>query len=214
MHNLIIIGAGGHAKVIVDIANALGYNILGFLDDNTAINEFANLKQLGKIEDCTKYIDKAKFVIAIGNNATRKAIAQRYELNFATLIHPTAVVSCEAKIGKGSVVMPKAVINSAAKIGEHCIINTASVVEHDNQIGSFSHISPNATLCGTVNIGEDCHIGASATVINNLSVCDNCTIGAGAVVTKNILEKGTYIGVPAKEMKMKQKTTPLPPPEI
>jgi sugar O-acyltransferase (sialic acid O-acetyltransferase NeuD family) len=201
MHNLIIIGAGGHAKVVVDIANALGYNILGFLDDNTAINEFANLKQLGKIEDCTKYIDKAKFVIAIGNNAVRKRIAEEYNLKFATLIHPSAVVSPNATIGEGSVVMPLCVINSNTQIGEHCIINTAAIVEHDNTIGNFSHISPNATLCGTVNIGDLCHIGAAATVINNTDICSGCIIGAGAVVTKDINKSGTYVGVPAKVIK-------------
>jgi sugar O-acyltransferase (sialic acid O-acetyltransferase NeuD family) len=201
MHNLIIIGAGGHAKVVVDIANALGYNILGFLDDNTTINEFANLKQLGKIEDCTKYIDKAKFVIAIGNNAVRKRIAEEYNLKFATLIHPSAVVSPNATIGEGSVVMPLCVINSNTQIGEHCIINTAAIVEHDNTIGDFSHISPNATLCGTVNIGDMCHIGAAVTVINNTNICSDCIIGAGAVVTKDINKSGTYVGVPAKVIK-------------
>ncbi len=201
MHNLIIIGAGGHAKVVVDIANALGYNILGFLDDNTAINVFANLKQLGKIEDCTKYIDKAKFVIAIGNNAVRKRIAEEYNLKFATLIHPSAVVSPNATIGEGSVVMPLCVINSNTQIGEHCIINTAAIVEHDNTIGDFSHISPNTTLCGTVNIGDICHIGAAATVINNTNICSDCIIGAGAVVTKDINKSGTYVGVPAKVIK-------------
>jgi sugar O-acyltransferase (sialic acid O-acetyltransferase NeuD family) len=201
MHNLIIIGAGGHAKVVVDIANALGCNILGFLDDNTAINEFANLKQLGKIEDCTKYIDKAKFVIAIGNNTVRKRIAEEYNLKFATFIHPSAVVSPNATIGEGSVVMPLCVINSNTQIGEHCIINTAAIVEHDNTIGDFSHISPNATLCGTVNIGDMCHIGAAATVINNTNICSDCIIGAGAVVTKDINKSGTYVGVPAKVIK-------------
>jgi sugar O-acyltransferase (sialic acid O-acetyltransferase NeuD family) len=201
MHNLIIIGAGGHAKVVVDIANALGYNILGFLDDNTAINEFANLKQLGKIKDCTKYIDKAEFVIAIGNNAVRKRIAEEYNLKFAILIHPSAVVSPNATIGEGSVVMPLCVINSNTQIGEHCIINTAAIVEHDNKISDFSHISPNATLCGTVNIGDMCHIGAAATVINNTNICSDCIIGAGAVVTKDINKSNTYVGVPAKVIK-------------
>lgn len=201
MHNLIIIGAGGHARVIVDIATALGYNILGFLDDNTALNEFINLKRLGKIEDCNNHCNNAEFIIAIGNNAVRKSIVEKYNLNFATLIHPTAVVSPYAKIGKGSVIMPLSVINANTHIGKHCIINTAAIVEHDNKIGDFSHISPNATLCGTVEIGDMCHIGAAATVINNTNICSNCTVGAGAVITKDINKSGTYVGVPAKVIK-------------
>lgn len=201
MHNLIIIGAGGHAKVISDIAKENNYNLLGFLDDNESLTELSGLTRLGKIADCENFSDKAEFVIAIGNNAVRKRIAEEYNLAFATLIHPCAVISPNATIGEGSVVMPLSVINANAKIGKHCIINTASVVEHDNDIGNFTHISPNATLCGSVTIGEMCHIGASATVINNITICDNCIIGAGAVVTKNINNLGTYVGVPAKVIK-------------
>lgn len=199
MCDLIIIGGGGHAKVIADIATANGYNILGFLDDNDAACEFSGIKRLGKIEDCVKYSDKAKFIIAIGNNTVRKNICQKYPLHFATLIHPSAVISKYSQIGEGTVVMPNAVVNSHSKIGKQCIINTAAVVEHDNQIGDYTHLSPNAALCGTVKVGEMCHIGAGATIINNTSICDNVVVGAGAVVVKDITENGTYVGVPAKK---------------
>ncbi|MBR6533776.1 MAG: acetyltransferase [Clostridia bacterium] len=201
MHDLIIIGAGGHAKVIADIATANDYNIIGFLDDNCDIQKLLNFDRLGKIEDAPLFSNKAQFIIAIGNNAVRKEIAQKYNLSFATLIHPTAVIGSQVEIHKGTVVMPLAVINSSSKIGEHCIINSASVIEHDNTINNFTHISPNATLCGTVKIGKNCHIGANATVINNTNICDDCVIGAGAVVTKNIEKSGTYIGIPAKVIK-------------
>ncbi len=201
MHNLIIIGGGGHAKVIADIASLNGYKILGFLDDSPNITKLLDFDKLGKIEDAPLYADKAQFIIAIGNNAVRKEIAEKYNLNFATLVHPSAIIGSQVEIGKGTVVMPAVVINSSSKIGEHCIINSASVIEHDNIIGDFTHISPNATLCGTVKIGDGCHIGAGATIINNLTVCNNCIIGAGAVVTKNIEKSGTYVGVPAKSIK-------------
>ena len=87
------------------------------------------------------------------------------------------------------------------KIGNHCIINTGTVIEHDNIIEDYVHISPNSTLCGTVKIGKLSHIGASSTIINNLEITERCIIGAGAVVTKNILEEGTYVGIPAKKIK-------------
>lgn len=201
MHDLIIIGGGGHAKVIADIATLNGYKILGFLDDNPAITKLLDFDKLGKIEDAPLFADKAQFIIAIGNNAVRKEIAEKYNLNFATLVHPTAIIGSQVEIGEGSVVMPSVVINSSSKIGEHCIINSASVIEHDNIIGDFTHISPNATLCGTVKIGDGCHIGANATVINNISICDNTIIGAGTVVIRNIEKSGTYIGIPAKVIK-------------
>lgn len=201
MHDLIIIGGGGHAKVIADIASLNGYKILGFLDDNPAITKLLDFDKLGKIDDAHLFADKAQFIIAIGNNAVRKEIAEKYNLSFATLVHPTAVIGSQVEIGKGTVVMPAVVINSSSKIGEHCIINSASVIEHDNTIDNFTHISPNAALCGTVKIGKNCHIGANATIINNTNICDNCIIGAGAVVTKNIENSGTYIGIPAKVIK-------------
>ncbi len=201
MRNLIIIGGGGHAKVIADIAIANKYNILGFLDDNPNNLEFLGLNRLGCIADALKYSEKAKFIIAIGNNKIRKKINEKYRLNYATLIHPSAIVGSDVAIGEGSVIMPNTVINTSTKIGKHCIINTCASVDHDNLISDFTHISPNATLCGTVKIGENCHVGAGATIINNINIFSNCTIGAGAVVTSNIENSGIYVGVPAKKIR-------------
>lgn len=201
MSNLIIIGGGGHAKVVADIALLNGYKILGFLDDNPDITKLLDFDRLGRIDDAHLFADKAEFMLAIGNNSIRKNIAEKFSLNFATLIHPTAIIGSQVKIGKGTVVMASAVINSSAKIGEHCIINSASIIEHDCTIGDFTHISPNATLCGTTRIGDTCHIGAGATVINNKCICDNTIIGAGAVIIEDIEATGTYIGFPARKIK-------------
>ena len=201
MSDLIIIGGGGHAKVIADIATETGYKILGFLDDNPDISKLLCHSHLGGINDAAKFADKAEFVIAIGNNNMRKTISEKFNLKFATLVHPTAIIGSEVEIGDGSVVMANAVINACAKIGSHCIVNTAAVIEHDCTIGDFTHISPNATLCGTVKIGNNCHIGAGATVINNITICPDCIIGAGAIVIKDIESAGTYVGIPAKTIK-------------
>jgi acetyltransferase EpsM len=201
MRDLIIIGAGGHAKVIFDIATAQGFNVLGFLDDNPKSTKLFELERLGEVKDCLKFCNDAEFVIAIGNNEIRKRISEEYPLRYATLIHPSAVISPKATIGEGTVVMPVCVVNSPAKIGRHCIINTAAVVEHDNIIGDFTHLSPRSALCGTVKVGEMCHIGSGAVVIHNKTICDKCIIGAGATVVDDITECGTYVGTPAKRIK-------------
>lgn len=201
--NVIILGAGGHAKVIADIIETSGDNLLGFLDDseerqNTII--YNNKKVIGKISDCLKY-ENTLFIIGIGCNKIRKKIAEQYNLNWYTAIHPTAVVGNNVTIAQGSVVMANAVINVDSKIGKHCIINTKVSVDHDNIIEDYVHISPGATLAGTVTIRELTWICAGAIVINNITIEKNNIIGAGAVVVKDIKDSGnTYVGIPVKAL--------------
>lgn len=191
---VIIIGASGHGRVIADIVRKSGDVVVGFLDD-----DISKKNVLGAVCDCVKYPDK-KFIIGIGNNQIRKAIAEKYSsLAYYTAIHPTAVISENVKIGKGTAVMANAVINTSSIIGKHCIINTSAVVEHDNIIEDYAHISPGAVLCGTVKVGNLTHIGANATVRNNITICRDCVIGCGGAVVKNIYKAGIYVGVPAKE---------------
>ncbi len=192
---LVIIGASGHGKVVEEIARLNGYKVKGYLDD-APIEGI-----LGKVSDAENFKD-CNFVIAIGNNCIRERIAkENEELNFVSLVHPKAVVSESATIGKGTVVMAGAIINPDAKVGNHCIINTGAIVEHDNEIADFVHISPNATLCGTVKVGERTHVGAGVTVKNNISITGDCIIGVGSAVVKDIEKAGVYVGVPAKELK-------------
>ena len=192
MKQVIIIGAGGHARVIADIVRRAGDNLLGFLDDN--------VPALGKVKDYVNY-PEAHFIIGIGNAAVRRRIAGELAgVNWYTAIHPTAVIAENVRIGPGSAVMAGAVVNPGAVIGEHCIVNTGSIVEHDNQIENYVHISVGAKLAGTVTIGENTWVGIGAVVSNNLTVCGDCMIGAGAVVVRNITESGTYVGVPARKL--------------
>ena len=193
---VIVIGAGGHGRVVSDIIKQSGDRVLGFLDDA----DIKNLPILGKVGDCIKYKDK-HVIIAIGNNEIRKKIAEKYPmLDYYTAVHPSAVISPDVKIGKGSCVMPLAVINNAAMIGDHCIINTHSTIEHDCVIGDFVHVCPGATLCGTVNVGDNTQIGAGAVVKNNINIAADCVIGVSAAVVKDIKKAGVYVGVPADEM--------------
>lgn len=193
--DVIIIGASGYGKVIADIVKKSGDKVIGFLDDDLSKNGV-----IGKIDDCIKHKD-VYFIVAIGDNRTRKMIAEKYIIKYYTAIHPTAVIAEDVIIDDGTVVMANAVINPSAKIGRHCIINTGAIVEHGNQIADYVHVSPNATLCGTVTVGEGTHIGAGAVVNHNIEIGSNITIGAGATVVKNIEKPGVYVGVPTRELK-------------
>ena len=203
---VVIIGAGGHAKVIADIIEKSGDEIVGFLDDNkeigtTIINEYKVIGDLNNRFTMAVTKENLEFIIAIGDNKKREEISHSPNLKFYTAIHPSAQIGLDVRIEEGTVVMANVCINSSARIGKHCIINTGAIIEHDNIIEDFVHISPNTSLGGTVKIGESTHVGIGSIVKNNITICKNCTIGAGAVVVKNILEEGTYVGVPARERK-------------
>lgn len=201
--NVVIIGAGGHAKVIADIITKSNDNVIGFLDDNLDIQNktiYLNKTVLGTIKDIDKY-KEYYFVIGIGNNNIRENIANSYDLKWYTAIHPNAIIANEVSIEEGSVVMAGSIINTGTKIGKHCIINTKSSLDHDNIIENYVHISPGATLAGTVHIKEKTWICAGATIINNITISKNNIIGAGSVVIKDINEtNGTYVGVPARRV--------------
>ncbi len=196
---LLIIGAGGHGKVVADIALLNGYSDIAFLDDNLVGTLCAGFPVIGKVEDEGLYSDSCDFFVAIGNAEARARI-QRRLLSVVTLIHPKAIVSRRVTIGEGTVVMAGAIINSDTVIGKGCIINTGATVDHDNVIGDFVHIAVGAHLAGTVTIGEKTWIGIGACVKNNISVCEQVMVGAGAVVVKDIDKKGKYIGIPCKKI--------------
>lgn len=203
MHKkVVIIGAGGHAKVIADIIEKSGDEIIGFLDDKIEKNTII-IKDYKVIGDLNNRFTLAiansdyEFITAIGDNKKREEISKSPNLKFYTAIHPSAQIGLDVKIEEGTAIMANVCINSSARIGKHCIINTGAIIEHDNIIENFVHISPNSALGGTVRIGENTHIGIGSVVKNNITICKNCTVGAGAVVVKNIEKEGTYIGVPA-----------------
>ena len=204
MKKLIIIGASGHGKVVADIALRNGYKEIAFLDDDPGIKECVGFPVVGRVSDAEKY-KNSNFIVAIGNSRIREKIQKTISgLSLVTLIHPDAVINRRVTIGKGTVVAAGAVINSDSAIGEGCIINTCASVDHDNSIGDFVHVAVGAHLCGTVEIGNRTWIGAGATVSNNITICGECVIGVGAVVVNNLSIKGTYLGVPARNVADKQ----------
>lgn len=199
MQNVVIIGTGGHAKVVADIIKLNKDNLIGFLTNDDTLTSFLGKPILG-LDTEYKKIKNAQFIIAIGNSCVREKIANSMpDAKWYTAIHPKAIISqTETVIGEGTVISANAVVNACSKIGKHCIINTNCTVEHDNIIKSFSHISVGTMLAGNVYVGEKTWIGIGASVKNGITICDNCLIGAGAVVVKDIVKPGIYIGVPAR----------------
>lgn len=194
---VMILGAGGHAKVVADLVELAGYSVAGFLDDSLSGRSVLGKPVFGPLADCLRY-PACRFVIGIGNNRVREDLAARYSLRYLTAVHPRAVVAKDAVLGPGTVVMSNAVVNPGAVVGAHAIVNTGAIVEHDNRIGDFVHLSPGCALGGTVDVGARTHIGIGACVRNNISIGPDCVIGAGSVVVKDIVRPGTYVGCPAR----------------
>jgi sugar O-acyltransferase (sialic acid O-acetyltransferase NeuD family) len=201
MENTYLFGASGHGKVIKEILNANGVKVEAFIDDNHQVNECAGLKVLHE------YTGLTPVIVSIGVNRIRrivveklkaKALANGNELEFTTAIHPSAIVSPTAKIGKGTVIMPGVIINAYAVIGEHCIINTGATIDHDCFIGDYCHIAPGVNISGATNIGSGTWIGVGSCVIQCLSIGQNCMIGAGSVVVKDIPDNVVAYGNPCR----------------
>lgn len=197
MKKMIIYGAGGHGKVIADIAVRTGYTDIVFLELGNPEGECLGFPILPETEE-TRALEGDK-IVAIGNNALRQKVQSG--LTAKTLIHPNASLGIGANIGQGSVVMAGAVINPDATIGKGCIINTCASVDHDCVIGDFAHISVGAHVAGGCQIGDRTVIGPGAVVGLYRNIAADCIIGAGAVVIRDITEPGTYVGNPARKIK-------------
>ncbi len=191
-----IYGASGHGLVCADIARAVGYKEVIFLDDDEK-----------KAQKFTPNLPKYDIFIAVGDNATREKLVQRVQnagFECVSLIHPSAVIAPSASVSGANVaVMACAVINARAKVLAGAILNTACVIEHECIVGEFAHISVGAKLAGNVSVGARCFLGANSCVLPNLRLCAGVVLGAGAVATKNIEQSGVFVGVPAKLMPQK-----------
>lgn len=196
MH-LVIIGAGGHSKVVFEAAVSAGISHI------TVIDELA-----GETLE-TKAPDASHFIVAIGDNAVRERSYNAYvgretvagALKALTVIHPTACVSPSAHIAEGSFVGPHAVINAEAEIGKNVIVNTAAVIEHDCVLGDHSFVAPSSSLCGGVHIGERALVGTNATILPLVHLGSDSVLGAGSVLNKTMGNNCVAVGAPAKVIK-------------
>jgi sugar O-acyltransferase (sialic acid O-acetyltransferase NeuD family) len=203
--HMYLYGAGGHSKVITDILNSLGIEVVGMFDDNPASARFKIMEVRDGIRLLGEGFPKldAPLIISVGNNTRRAELATLIDGIYGTAIHGTAIISAKATIGAGTVVLHGAIIQAGTQIGRHVLVNTAASIDHDNIIADYAHISPHATLCGHVEVGEGTHIGAGTTVIPSIRIGKWCTIGAGAVVINDIPDFATAVGNPAKVIKFR-----------
>jgi sugar O-acyltransferase (sialic acid O-acetyltransferase NeuD family) len=193
---MLIYGASGHGKVILDCLESLKIPFYGFFDDDDSKKELLGYPVLGRYNK--NYLKSEKLIIAIGDNYIRNKVANMTFHEFGTIIHPQASVSKNVKIGLGTVIFNSSVVQSSVSIGNHVIINTNANIDHDCTIGDFVHICPGVTICGGVNIGENSMIGAGSVVIPNIKIGKNVMVGAGSVVIKDIPEGKKVFGNPAK----------------
>lgn len=189
------LGAGGHAKVVIEIAEDLGFIIRGIYDQNIEISQIFHYPVSN---DIASLLEKSNVFFAFGNNHYRKVSALKYKSVDFNLIHPAAVISKRAVMGSGNVVMAGAVINSSVKIGNHCVINTSATIDHDCDIEDYVHISPNASLAGNVKVREGAQVGIGASVKQNVTIGKWSIVGAGAVVVKDVPDNAVVVGNPAR----------------
>jgi sugar O-acyltransferase (sialic acid O-acetyltransferase NeuD family) len=202
MSYLLIWGAGGHAKVLLDVAASQFAN-MALLDDAAAGPTSLLGRQVFPDIDALMQVRgiPSAFIVGIGNNKARARCFNRalqFGIPPALLVHSSAVVSRYALVSAGSVVMPRAVVNASAQVGRDCIINTASIVEHDCRIGDHVHISPGAITGGGAVVEDFSHIGIGATLLPLARVGTDSVVGAGSVVLRTIPSHVTVAGVPAR----------------
>jgi sugar O-acyltransferase (sialic acid O-acetyltransferase NeuD family) len=204
---LIIIGAGGHGKVVADCARATGqYSQIKFLDgEYPTLNRVASWHVVAHQQDYADFEDSNTwFFVAIGNNSTRQTWQQTLQSQghkIATLVHPNACLAEDVEIGVGTLVLAGTVINISSKLGQGCIINTGATVDHDCNISGFCHIAPGVNLAGAVSLGDQVFIGVGSAVIQCLTIGLKSTIGAGSTVLSNLPANVTAVGSPARVIK-------------
>ena len=198
--NVILYGASGHCKVIIDLCLNSNIKIVKIIDDNPKFNQIFGIQVVHSEKIKLQHSDKV--ILSIGNNRIRKLLSNKLDVLFSKAIHPTSSVSVFSKVDVGTVIMAGAVVNPDSVIGKHCIINSGAVVEHDCFIGDYAHISPNASLAGGVSVGEGSHVGIGASVIQGIKIGNWVTIGAGAVIIKDVPDYSVVVGNPGKIIKL------------
>jgi len=202
------LGAGGHAKVIIDILRLMGgYELVGLLDPKEELRgaDVVGVPVIGADDLLPELYDQGVHHVfiglgSVGDTKPRKAIYEKaLGLGFQIVeaIHPHAIIALSAELGQGATVMAGAVINAAARLGDNVIVNTGAIIEHDCIIGNHVHVATGARLAGAVYVGEGSHVGLGASILQGVHIGRNVIVGAGAVVIDDIPDNVVVVGVPA-----------------
>lgn len=201
---LLIIGCGGHGRVIADIARCCGEEVAGFLDDKPSPTPHA-LKTIGPVQaGIAKFASTHRFVVGIGDTAIRRRLSEQIlEVGgeLAALSHPSATIATDVQIGVGSVVMAGAIVNTGSRIGRFAVVNTGAIVDHDNTVEDNVHISPGCSLAGWVTCKHDAFIGIGAVIIPRVVIGEGAYVAAGAIVIRDIPPGVLVAGCPAVRIK-------------
>jgi len=205
MKKVIIWGASGHARVVVDILReAGGTQVIGFLDDTNPARwgmPFCDGQILGGKETLTKLNDVRHGLVAVGDCSARLRLAQEFRaagFDLVIAIHPNALVAGDVRIGSGTVIAAGAVVCAGATVGENVILNTSSSIDHDCVVEDGVHICPGVHLGGRVRVGFGAWIGIGSTIIDKVEIGRHTVVGAGSLVLKSLPEGVVAYGIPAR----------------
>lgn len=212
VRRLVILGAGGHAREVLDLVricatSARELETLGFISEDPASRRqvIAGLPVLGDFGwFAGTDPGEIEVICAVGRPEVCRRFGERAEalgLRFASVVAPSAGVSPGATLGRGVTLFPNVVVNTGARIGDHVILNVATTVSHDSVVGPWCNVNPGVHLAGNVTVGEGCYLGMGSNVLQGIKVGDWTTVGAGAVVVEDLPPRVTAVGVPARVIK-------------
>jgi UDP-perosamine 4-acetyltransferase len=205
----ILIGAGGHARVLADAMRAAGIVLTAVASPDNAVSAglLSGIRRMRSDDEVLALRSGDVLLIngvgSVGNPQARRAVFEKFQkagFAFTSVVHPSAVIASHATMDEGAQVMAGAIVQTGARIGANAIINTGAIVDHDCQIGAHTHIAPGSCLAGDVIVGHSVHVGAGANVIQGKSIGDGVIVAAGAVVVSDIPPGITVAGVPARDI--------------
>jgi sugar O-acyltransferase (sialic acid O-acetyltransferase NeuD family) len=206
---VIVLGGGGHCRVLLDTLGLLGKKVLGVCEkDVVGIGSIVNgVPVIGTDDEVLRFhrhdVELVNGIGSVGSTGVRAALFKHFRslgYRFSTVIHPTAIIASDVVVEEGAQIMAGAVIQTGCRIGFNSIINTRASIDHDCVIGADAHLAPGVVLSGNVNVCRGVHIGTGAIVIQGINICQNSIVGAGSAVLRDVAEGVTVFGVPARQI--------------